>query len=153
VLTGGIVAALLVAGIVAGVVVRRRSHDDAHSVEHYHRKLHTLEEIRAHPHAVGGVAPVNGNGHAAANGSNNGDGDGDANESGTVGEDATDGHASYPASAVRIAGSSSVRLTDPSQVTSTVPPISPPPLANSSEPVTFDDAGPDPIPTTFMNGN
>ncbi len=46
---GGIVAVVVVVGAVAAVVVRRRSHDDVHSVEHYHRQLHTLEEIRTHP--------------------------------------------------------------------------------------------------------
>ena len=49
----GIVAAVVVAGVVVGVLVRRRSQDDVHSVEHYHRKLHTLEEMRAHPAGAG----------------------------------------------------------------------------------------------------
>jgi hypothetical protein len=49
VLIGGIVAAVVVVGIVAGATLRRRSQDDVHSVEHYHRQLHTLEEIRTHP--------------------------------------------------------------------------------------------------------
>src|SRR5947209_16226193 len=105
--------------MVVGVAVRRRSNDDVHSVEHYHRKLHTLEEIRAHPHTVGDATPSNGNGHdESANGSRNGDGD--ANGSGTSSEDvgAAAGHANYPASAVRMASGSSasstsaVRLTD-----------------------------------------
>lgn len=48
-LVGGIVAVLVVAGAVAVALIRRRSHDDVYSVEHYHRQLHTLEEMRAHP--------------------------------------------------------------------------------------------------------
>ncbi len=40
---------MVVVGIVAAALLRRRSQDDVHSVEHYHRQLHTLEEIRTHP--------------------------------------------------------------------------------------------------------
>jgi hypothetical protein len=61
VLIGGIVAAVVVVGVVAGMALRRRSQDDVHSVEHYHRQLHTLEEMRTHPSA-GGEA---GNGEAS----------------------------------------------------------------------------------------
>ncbi len=46
---GVIVLVVVVAGALMYALLRRRSHDDAHSVEHYHRQLHTLEEIRAHP--------------------------------------------------------------------------------------------------------
>ncbi len=46
---GVIVVVVVVAGALLYALFRRRSHDDAHSVEHYHRQLHTLEEIRAHP--------------------------------------------------------------------------------------------------------
>jgi hypothetical protein len=49
VLIGGIVAAVVVVVIVAGAALRRRAQDDVHSVEHYHRQLHTLEEMRTHP--------------------------------------------------------------------------------------------------------
>ncbi len=48
-LIGGVVGVVVVVTIVAAVLVRQRSHDDVHSVEHYHRQLHTLEEIRTHP--------------------------------------------------------------------------------------------------------
>jgi hypothetical protein len=137
--------------VVVGVVVRRRSQDDVHSVEHYHRKLHTLEEMRSHPSTVADAGPVSDNGHKAANGSSNGDGN--ANGSGTTREVSTTRHADYPASAVRISGPSTVRLTDPSQVGGTVPPLSPPSLAKPSEPVLFDDAGPEQIPSTFMTGD
>ena len=40
---------MVVVGVVAGAALRRRSQDDVHSVEHYHRQLHTLEEMRTHP--------------------------------------------------------------------------------------------------------
>ena len=82
-LIGGILAAVVVVGIVAAAVTRRRSQDDVHSVEHYHRQLHTLEEIRTHP-------------------SSGSEGNGDNRE----------GEAAYPASSFRVSGSSTVRLTD-----------------------------------------
>jgi hypothetical protein len=44
-----------------------------------------------------------------------------------------------------------VRLTDSGAPP--VPPVPPPPVPNPSEPLTFDDAGPDPVPATFMTGN
>jgi hypothetical protein len=64
VLIGGIVAAVVVVGVVAGVAMRRRTQDDVHSVEHYHRQLHTLEEMRTHPTA--GSEEGNGEGHYPA---------------------------------------------------------------------------------------
>jgi hypothetical protein len=48
VLIGVIVAVVVVAGVLLYALARWRS-DDAHSVEHYHRSLHTLEEMSAHP--------------------------------------------------------------------------------------------------------
>jgi hypothetical protein len=39
----------VIVGVTIGVMLRSRSRDDVHSVEHYHRQLHTLEEMRAHP--------------------------------------------------------------------------------------------------------
>jgi len=57
---GGIVAVVVILGAVAALLVRRRTHDDVHSVDHYHRQLHTLEEIRAHPPP----GQENGNGEA-----------------------------------------------------------------------------------------
>ena len=45
----GIVAAVVVLTLAAVLLTRRRSHDDVHSVEGYHRSLHTLEHINAHP--------------------------------------------------------------------------------------------------------
>ncbi len=113
-----IVAVVIVGGVVVAILLRRRSHDDVHSVEHYHRQLHTLEEIRTHP---------------------NGDGQN--------GRDPVE----FPASAFRVSGSSTVRLTEPGRTI--VPPAPPPPVPNPSEPVTFDDASPEPVPATFMTGN
>jgi hypothetical protein len=53
-LIGGIVvAAVVVVGVVA-LLTRRVAHDDVHSVEGYHRSLHTLEGINAHPMISGG---------------------------------------------------------------------------------------------------
>ena len=48
VLVGVVIGVVVIVGVVAFVVFRRRSHDDVHSVEGYHRQLHTLEEIRTH---------------------------------------------------------------------------------------------------------
>ncbi len=45
----GIVAAVVVLTLAVVLLTRRRSHDDVHSVEGYHRSLHTLEHINAHP--------------------------------------------------------------------------------------------------------
>jgi hypothetical protein len=117
---GGLIAVVVVLGIVAAVVVSRRSRDDVHSVEHYHRQLHTLEEMRTHVPPAGGQ---NGNGEAA-----------------------------YPASAFRVTGSSTVRLTESDRPAP--PPAPPPPVANPAEPLTFDDAGPgpEPVPVGFMSG-
>ena len=126
-LIGWVVGVVVVLGVVAAVLLLRRSHDDVHSVEHYHRQLHTLEEMRTHPT---GERP---------NGRN-----------GSDGSDGSDG-AEYPASAFRVSGSSTVRLTDPGR--SVVPPVPPPPVANPGEPLAFDDASPEPVPATFMTGN
>ncbi|HXZ63041.1 MAG TPA: hypothetical protein VEG62_09875, partial [Acidimicrobiales bacterium] len=60
VLIGGIVVVALVAVVAAIVMLRRRAHDDVHSVEHYHRQLHTLEEMRAHDAARAGAARTHG---------------------------------------------------------------------------------------------
>ncbi len=60
-LIGGVIGVVVVVGVVAAVFVRQRTQDDVHSVEHYHRQLHTLEEIRAQPaahnEAANGEAP------------------------------------------------------------------------------------------------
>jgi hypothetical protein len=105
VLIGGIFAVLVVAGLVAAVLTRRRS-DDVHSVEHYHRQLHTLQEMREHPSA-----------DTAENGHQEG--------------------AAYPASAFRVSGSSTVRLTDPDRPL--VPPVPPPPVPKAEDPVVFEE--------------
>jgi hypothetical protein len=126
VLIEGLIVVVVVLGVIAAVLLTRRSHDDVHSVEHYHRQLHTLEEIRGHT--------------------------GDAADGGTPGDVAVkaEGEA-FPASAFRVSGSSTVRLTGSDQPP--VPPVPPPPVPNPSQPLTFDDASPDPVPATFMTGN
>jgi hypothetical protein len=104
-------AIVVIVGVTIGVLLQRRSHDDVHSVQHYHRQLHTLEEMRSHPPRPGG----------------NGDGAGDG-----------DGVAAHPSQAYWV-GSSTVRLTDPHKPL--VPPVAPPPVPNPARPLTFDDAG------------
>jgi len=79
------VAIAVIVGVTIGVLLQRRSHDDVHSVQHYHRQLHTLEEMRSHPSRSGG----------------DGAGDGDS-------------VAAYPSPAYWV-GSSTVRLTDPNK--------------------------------------
>jgi hypothetical protein len=118
VLIGGLIGVVILLGVVAAVLLLRRSHDDVHSVEHYHRQLHTLEEIRTH---TPGDRP-----------------------NGNVGE-------AFPATAFRVSGSSTVRLTESDQPP--VPPVPPPPVPQTGELVTFDDANPEPVPPTFMTGN
>ncbi len=78
-LIGGLIGVVILLGVVAAVLLLRRSHDDVHSVEHYHRQLHTLEEIRTN---TPGDRP-----------------------NGSAGE-------AFPASAFRVSGSSTVRLTE-----------------------------------------
>jgi hypothetical protein len=121
VLIGGVLAAVVVVGVVAAALMRRRAQDDDYSVEHYHRRLHTLEEISTHPAVAG------------ADGEGNG-GDG----------------AAHPAGAFKVAGSSTVRLTDPGHTI--VPPAPPPPIPTPSEPVLFDDTPPDASKPNFLIG-
>lgn len=82
-LIGGIVAAVVVVALTITLLTRRVAHDDVHSVEGYHRSLHTLESIKTHP-----VLPER------------------EAEPGPVAKPA------YPESAVRLAGVPSARLTD-----------------------------------------
>ena len=103
-LVAWIIVVLLVGSVVAVASLRRRSHDDEHSVQGYHRQIHTLEEIGAHPAKPAGE------------------------------------EASFPEVAFRVSTHSTVRLTEPGKPV--VPPVPPPPVADPSRPVTFDDAGP-----------
>jgi hypothetical protein len=121
VLIGGVLAAVVVLGLVAAAVMRRRAEDDVHSVEHYHQRLHTLEEISSHPTVSGAAGGDNGHDDAA-----------------------------FPASAFRVSGSSTVRLTDPGHTI--VPPVPPPPVPSLSEPVLFDDSPVDPSKPNFIMG-
>ena len=52
---------MVVVGLAAGMLARRRTHDDVHSVEHYHRQLHTLEEMRTHLPSGSSGGQQNGN--------------------------------------------------------------------------------------------
>src|ERR1700722_11243926 len=112
-LVDGIAVAVVVVVVAAGLLTRGPSHADVHSVEGSHLSLHTLESINAHPAAHGGDAKT------------------------------ADGpKPAYPESTVRVAGTSTVRVTD--RQPSTVPPVPPPLVADADRPVTFDDAGPSP---------
>src|SRR5580658_7700363 len=116
-MVAGILVIVAVLAAAVTFLTRRRSHDDEHSVEGYHRQLHTLEGISAHPA-------------------------GSAREQGTDGSD----KAASPATAFRVTGSSTVRLTDADY--RVVPPVPPPPLASLGEPVKFDDTSRSTTPGT-----
>ena len=45
-----IVIVVVVASFLGAMLLRRRSHDDVHTIEGYHRVAHTLEVINEHPH-------------------------------------------------------------------------------------------------------
>jgi hypothetical protein len=125
---GVIAAVVVVVAVVATALLMRRSQDDVHSVEHYHRQLHTLEEIRSHPSGDG--VPRAGGAGAAAGVEGNG---ADREASG--------------ATAFRVSGSRTVRLTD--LESPIVPPAPPPAVPNPAEPVTFDDTG---VPAALGGG-
>jgi hypothetical protein len=82
-LTGGIVAVVVVVALTVGLLTRRLAHDDVHSVEGYHRSIHTLESINTHP-----VVPT------ATTGSGSG------------------ANPAHSESALRLAATPSVRVTD-----------------------------------------
>lgn len=104
-LVDGTLVVVAAAALAAVIFTRRRSHDDVHSVEGYHRQIHTLESMGGHPTRPGDdTAPA----EAA--------------------------RPAYPESAVRLAGTSTVKITD--GASPPVPPVPPPPAA---EPVSFDD--------------
>jgi hypothetical protein len=127
---GVIAAVVVVVAVVAAALFMRRSQDDVHSVEHYHRQLHTLEEIRSHP--SGAYAP--GAGEAGTSGA------------GVVEGNGTDREA-HPATAFRASGSRTVRLTD--LETPIVAPAPPPAVPNPAEPVRFDDTS---VPGALVGG-
>jgi Domain of unknown function (DUF4115) len=111
VLIGEIAAAVVVIALTVTLLTRRVAHDDVHSVEGYHRSLHTLESIKAHP-----ALPQ------------------EAVESSPAMKPA------YPESAVRLAGTSSVRVSG--RHPPPVPPVALPSTVDPEGPVTFEDAGP-----------
>jgi hypothetical protein len=161
-LVGGILGAVVLAGLAVAMLTRRRSLDDEHSVEGYHRQLHTLEHISVHPVAgaegagsagagsagagsagVAGVADAGGAG-AGADAGAAGAGAAAATEAGAAG--AAVRHV-YPESAVRLAGTTTPRVPE------RPPPAIPPPVipsstagstpainSTTSPKVTFDDA-------------
>jgi hypothetical protein len=143
VLIGGIAAVVVVAVVVAVALLTRRSQDDAHSVEHYHRQLHTLEEIRAHPTMGAGAG-------AGAGASENGTDAGATPAAGAAAGENGSSHEAYPASAFRVSGSRTVRLTD--RETPPVPPAPPPAVPNPAEPVKFDDTAASPLPRDGVGG-
>jgi hypothetical protein len=120
-LIGVIVAAVAVVVLVATVLTRRVTHDDVHSVEGYHRSLHTLETINAHP-------------------------------ADTVRQAAGDqrAQAAFPESAVRLAGSPTVRVTDLRP--GAVPPVPPPPVNDADRPLKFDDEEKPAPPSALVAG-
>jgi hypothetical protein len=84
VLVDGIIIVVVVASLLGAVLLRRRSHDDVHTIEGYHRVAHTLEVINEHPYGSQKTdAPVEVPKHA------------------------------YPESTVRLTDSATVRLTSP----------------------------------------
>ncbi len=147
----GVVVVMVVVAVIVAVVVRSRSHDDEHSVEHYHRQLHTLEEMRAHPSESG-----NGNGSGESSGNGSGESSGNGESRGNA------NGVAYPASAFRVTGSSAVRLTEPGRPV--VPPVPPPSIADPGQPISFSDddveakspergeEGPEKPPGSFMSG-
>jgi hypothetical protein len=93
------------------------AHDDVHSVEGYHRSLHTLESIKDHP-----VLP------------------------GREGEPSPTTKPAYPGtSTVRLAGPASARVT--ARSSTTVPPVSLPSASDTDVPLAFDDHVVAPAPT------
>jgi hypothetical protein len=95
-LIGAIVAAVVVVALTATLLTRRMSRDDAHSVEGYHRSIHTLETINTHPAVPSAMVD-----HSL----------------GTT--------SVFPESAVRVGSSPSVRVTDapPAAVPPIPPPV------------------------------
>ncbi len=99
-LIGEIVAAVVVVALTATLLTRRMRRDDVHSVEGYHRSIHTLETINTHP-----VVPT------------------------AVVEPGLGMTSAFPESALRAGGSPSVRVTDapPTAVPPVPPPAVPQP--------------------------
>jgi hypothetical protein len=119
-LVGGIVGAVVVVALLTVLLTRRAAHDDVHSVEGYHRSLHTLEVINTHPTKEGDDA---------------------ADPRAGRGVPAPQSDAAVPlggAGTVRLAGPGTVRLT--SRVDSTVPPVPTPALDGAD--LVFNDAEP-----------
>lgn len=95
-LIGAIVAGVVVVAVAATLLTRKMSHNDADSVEGYHRSIHTLETINAHPAVPSEVV-----------------------------EHSLGVTSSFPEGTVRLGGSPSVRVTDaaPATVPPVPPPV------------------------------
>jgi hypothetical protein len=115
VLIGGIVAALVLAALTVVLLTRRAAHHDLHSVEGYHRSIHTLESINAHPAA-----------------------------SGTETQTSSAQRSTYPEGAIRVGGSPSVRVTDATSLPPVPPPpvLDPDVPVTFDDTATVDNAGP-----------
>jgi hypothetical protein len=145
VLVVGIIVAVMVALLAAVLLTRRASHDDVHSVEGYHRSLHTLEVINAHPAVSGAEAESDSGLHGRA-------------------------RPAHAESSLRRAGTATVRVTDAPPASDIAPPVTVPPVnvppasvplvtlplppgADPNRPMTFDDATPAPVATPPSPGS
>ncbi len=109
---------MVAASLLGALLLRRRSHDDVHSVEGYHRQIHTLESMKEHPAGSAVDRPGAGPKHG------------------------------YPESAVRPTGSTTVRLIGPTPPAppppaAPVPPVTSPPVEEPAAALTFDDGEPE----------
>jgi uncharacterized protein DUF4115 len=139
VLVDGVIVAVVIVSLVGALLLRRRSRDDDHSVEGYHRQIHTLETMSEHPAGSAGVA-----GAARSSGASGSSGAlGLSGSTGKVAGPVTK-HA-YPESAVRLTDSTTVRPVEgpPDTVPPpVVPPSIPTPAGRGPAPgVAFDDTG------------
>ena len=121
-LIGEIVAAVVAAALTLALLTRRMARDDVHSVDGYHRSIHTLESINAHP-----AVPM------------------------ATTESGLDGSTVHSESAVRVVGTPSVRVTDapssaaPSSAAQSGRPL---PMMHHDAPLLFEDAEPSGPPVT-----
>ncbi len=116
----GIIIVVVAGSLLGAILLRRRSHNDVHSVEVYHRQIHTLEVINEHPVAAGAPeAPAD-----------------EVSEGVTT---AAHPHKhSYPEPTVRITNATEPSIGGP--VTTDVPPIAPFEVVERIGAITFDDA-------------
>jgi len=115
----GIIIVVVAGSLLGAVLLRRRSHDDVHSVEVYHRQIHTLEVINEHPAALaapgGDTAEVNEGAPTVSHPQKH----------------------SYPEPTVRITNAAEPNIGGP--VSTDVPPIAPFEVVERVGAITFDD--------------